>query len=177
VGAELRAALLTTAALLLASCASGVRQGDRAFTARDYATAIPAYERALAAEPAPATRDAVRFRLALSYVAAGGNGPEADRGRALLAELAASPPSAYRDAATFILGLQTSATGAQSAADACNGRLTDLEAEVRKLHEASKAQDDALTRLRAFLADAQVQLHHTQDELRRLKEIDLHGKR
>jgi len=172
------AAATILAAVTLTACASMPTAADRAFDARDYATAAAGYERALAAKPKTAGDDRLRFRLALAYLLPDSPVQDAARAQALLADLATHPPvSPYRDAAAFILGLENALATAQAAADAFGADLSRRETEAKALEGTIRIRDDALQRQRATLADLQAQIHRLQEELQQLKNIDLRRKR
>ena len=175
--ADLRTGLVACALATLTSCASTLTSGDRAFATRDYVAASASYQRALAANPAPADRDALRFRLGLLCLLPDTPVHDAAIGRSLLAELASAPSAGgYRDAAVFVLGLQTALESAETSADVCAAEISRLDSEVKLQENTGKAREDALQRLRASLAETQTQVHRLQEELRQLKNIDLRRK-
>jgi len=175
VRADLRAAIAACAAAAVTSCAtSPVATGDRAFASRDYLTANASYLRALAANPTPADREALRFRVGLLLLLPDTPVHDAAMGRAVLAELAsASAGGGYREAARFVLGLQTALESAETSADVCAAEISRLDGEVKAQESAGKAREDALQHLRASLAETQAQIRRLQEELRALKNIDL----
>ncbi len=180
----MRRAHVLTAAVALAAAGCTASALDRHFEAGQYELAARAYEE----DPSVAGSDRALYRLALSYAAPGTAVSNPERARALLAQMVTRfPQSPHLPAARILAGvlgamvdlsdqarverqqldslravvqgLEATHATLQDTIGANRGRLTDLQAEVKRLQTEVEAKDAVLRRL--------------EDELRRLKNIDL----
>ena len=162
---------LAAPALLLAACASGLKEADRSFAAGDYLQAAAAYETYVDRHPQAADADDALFRLALACAMPGSRVYDRARAGATLDRLVERyPGSPHRPTAAVLLGLF--------------GRLDEVEAEAARTAErlaaaeaaaveTKRVSDEQVGRLRASLAESEAQARRLRDELNRLKSIDL----
>lgn len=173
----------------------GLREADRRFAAADYAGAAAAYRNALSDGAAPADLDRALFRLALIHALPESPLHDPERAEALLGNLAAEhPASPYGQAAGLLLANQrrrrdlSAELAVESArADALAARLeiaasasaenaTERAAE-RETAEAGERERTELRRrttaLETELATCRETVTRLEDELARLKAIDL----
>ena len=178
---ETRAAVGLGLLLVLGACSTARSPGDRAFAAGDYPAAAAAYEGALERDPAARSDPRLLLHLALAYAGPGTTVYEPERAVEILAEVVARFPSSREadEAARLLPNLEQEVrlTAAVASAARKNADLEDALARAREeahaLDAAAKAREDQLARLRASLADAQVQLRRVREELEQLKRIDL----
>jgi hypothetical protein len=179
---SLRPAPALALVLALTACASSrSTPGDRAYEAGDWAGAAAAYESTLRDDPAARSDPRLLVRLALVYARPDTPVYEPERAVEMLRDVAQRFPrtQAGADAALLLPQLEQEVRLAAAVASAAR-RIVDLEGELERarqeaqaLDAAARARDDQLTRLRASLAEAQVQLRRVRDELEQLKRIDL----
>jgi len=175
---------ILTAAVTLAAAGCTASALDRHFEAGQYELAARAYEE----DPSVAGSDRALYRLALSYAAPGTEVSNPERARALLAQLVTRFPRSPRVPEARILAgvlghmidlgdqakverqqldllratvkdLEDTHAALQDTLDTGRRRLTELQADVSRLQGEVEAKDAVLRRL--------------EDELRRLKNIDL----
>lgn len=178
----LRHVVLLTTALAGGGCAASAL--DRFFEAGQYESAVRAYE----ADPSLAANDRALYRLALSYAAAGTDVYDPERARALLAQLETRyPESRYRAEVTVAGGLLGAIVALRDTVEGDRELLDSLRADIRAVEAANAALEDSLGAGRRRIAEltaaaqrleAEVEakdsgLQRLEDELRRLKNIDL----
>jgi hypothetical protein len=167
-----RAGRLGAAAILFtAACASGLREADRSFRAGDYLQAAAAYETYIERHPAARDVDAALFRLALAYTTPSSRVYDQARAVATLQKLVRGhPTSEHLAPAEVMLGMLARLDELETQAARTGERLAVLEASNA---EAKRTSEEQIARLRASLADSEVEVRRLRDELARLKSIDL----
>jgi len=178
----LRHLILLSTALAGGGCAASAL--DRFFEAGQYESAVRAYE----VDPSLAQSDRALYRLALSYAAAGTGVSDPERARALLAQLETRyPRSRYRAEALVAGSLLTGIVALRDTVEGNRQLLDSLRAGIRTLEATHAAAEDSLRASRQRLAgltaavrrlETEIEaknagLERLQDELRRLKNIDL----
>jgi TolA-binding protein len=157
---------------------------DRHFEAGQFELAARAYEE----DPSVAGSDRALYRLALSYASPGTAVSSPERARAVLAQLVARfPQSPHLPEARILAGLLGTMVDLSDQAKVERQQLDSLRAVVQDLEATRAALQDTIGTNRSRLTDLQAEvtrlqgeveakdavLRRLEDELRRLKNIDL----
>jgi len=175
---------LLMAAVTLAAAGCAASAFDRHFEAGQYELAARAYEE----DPSVAGSDRALYRLALSYAAPGTAVSNPERARAVLAQMVTRfPQSRHLPEARILAGLLGDILDLRDQAEVGRQHLDSLRAVVRGLEATHAALQDTIGADRRRLTDLQADvvrleaeveakdagLRRLEDELRRLKNIDL----
>ncbi len=160
----------------LTGCASTLKQADRLFEERAYAAAAAAYEAALADGSGAGGLDRALFRLALVHALPASPVHDEQRARELLRELTrrfASSPYSFE--AALVLELEGRGRRLRDEAERLRQVIAELAAESSRREEDAGELRAAVAQLNQELGHLGEKIAECEEQLERLKAIDLDG--
>ncbi len=188
--ARLLAAVAILAAAWLAGCATAPAPGDRLFESGDLTGARDAYLAQLEEQGSGRSAERALFRLGLIYLHPESPLFDPEEGETVLERLsAAEPTSAYARQASLLLGVQAEVNTLRAAVAEQAELRQELESALSEARDSATLQEvrfqareknlsnlsTALARLKKEIERLTEEVAAREDELERLKAIDLDG--